>query len=321
MALNGLKNGICQGIKILLTSCAITLAFALTEAVGQEPLVAVAVSDRIRPYMEALEGLHAAFEDIDVKMEVFWLDGLDDQALANLGESFLKRPFDLFVAVGPDAVRFIWQNVAADHTAKVYTLILNPEKLIDNGRDACGISLQIPIANQVEAIRRHLPVIHRLGVLFNPAFNRQFFEAARVAAEKIGIRIIPLEISSKKEIPALLKRNWKNLDGIWLIPDATVISVSIVQYIIKHSLIQKKPVIGYNDFFCESGAAMAFRFDYKDIGRQTGLLALRLMSTRDCLSPPPFFNVRINSRVMGKMGIPAFVPPSMDDSGREERVP
>lgn len=39
------------------------------------------------------------------------------------------------------------------------------------------------------------------------------------------------------------------MDALWLIPDRTVISESIVKYVIKEAFLRKVPVIGYNRFF------------------------------------------------------------------------
>ncbi len=295
-----------RGCGILVLSCILSLFFGIQKTPARNAsttVVAVTVSQKIRPYMDALEGLNTAFRDKDIKLEVFWLDGLDEKRLANLGREMSRRSFDLFVAVGPDAVRFLWHRVAVDNATRVYTLILHPEKLIKNNTEACGISLQIPVASQVGAINCNMPTVHRLGIVFNPSFNRPFYQKAAAIGETLGIHLIPLEVHSRKDIPQVLKQHWQQLDGLWLIPDKTVISVSIVQYIIKQALLKKKPIIGYNRFFYESGAAMVFLLDYRDIGRQTGTMVLRMLNRQGCGEQPPFFEVHLNSRIMRKIGL------------------
>jgi putative ABC transport system substrate-binding protein len=305
-----LKAVFLQGSGFLVLSCMLSLVCGVQRIPARDvSTVAVTVSQKIRPYMDALEGLNTAFSDSHIKLEVFWLDGLDEKGLANLGGEMSRRSFDFFVAIGPDAVRFLWHRVAVDNTARVYTLILHPEKLLRNSREACGISLQIPVATQVGAIKCNMPAVHRLGILFNPSFNRDFFQKAAAIGETLGIQLIPLEIHSRKELPQVLKQHWQKLDGLWLIPDTTVISVSIVQYIIKHALLKKKPVIGYNRFFYESGAAMVFLLDYRNIGRQTGTMVLRKLNGHGCGRPSPFFEVHLNSRVMKKIGLASPAQP------------
>jgi putative ABC transport system substrate-binding protein len=117
------------------------------------------------------------------------------------------------------------------------------------------------------------------------------------------LKIVPLKVSSKKDIPVVLKQNWENIDALWLIPDQTVISESIVQYIIKDALFKKTPVIGYNRFFYESGAAVAFVFDYEELGRQTGRMAVSVLMGKACEKEPPVFHVWLNLRVIDKLGL------------------
>jgi putative ABC transport system substrate-binding protein len=152
-------------------------------------------------------------------------------------------------------------------------------------------------------IARGLPAVKRLGLLYDPRYNADFFEKALTEAASSNLKIVPLKVSSKKDIPDVLKQNWGNMDALWLIPDQTVISESIVQYIIKEALFSKIPVIGYNRFFYESGAALAFVFDYEELGRQTGRLAVSALAGKPCEKEAPVFRVWQNLRVLNKLGI------------------
>jgi putative ABC transport system substrate-binding protein len=67
----------------------------------------------------------------------------------------------------------------------------------------------------------------------------EFFMKAAAEASSLDLKIVPLKVSSKKDIPVVLKQNWENIDALWLIPDQTVISESIVQYMIKDALFKK----------------------------------------------------------------------------------
>ena len=91
------------------------------------------------------------------------------------------------------------------------------------------------------------------------------------------------------------------MDALWLIPDRTVISESIVKYVIKEAFLRKIPVIGYNRFFYETGAALAFVFDYKELGQQCAKKALSILSGKNCLSTPPLFHVWVNAGVAGSL--------------------
>jgi putative ABC transport system substrate-binding protein len=120
---------------------------------------------------------------------------------------------------------------------------------------------------------------------------------------EINVDLVPMIVSSRKDIPFLLEECWDSIDCVWLIPDRTVISESIAQYIIKQAVLKKVPVVGYNQFFYDSGAAMAFVFDYKDLGRQSAELLSDMLRQKAVESRVPVFNVWLNKKVLEKLNI------------------
>ena len=85
-----------------------------------------------------------------------------------------------------------------------------------------------------------------------------------------------------------------------------------MQYIIKEGLYNRMPIIGYNRFFYESGAAMAFVFNYVELGRQCAEEALRVLSGQGCRSGAPVFQVWVNGRVIRRLDLEQldnYLPP------------
>jgi putative ABC transport system substrate-binding protein len=268
------------------------------------PKAAILVSQNIRPYIEAVEGMSVVLsETASAKVQVFSLERFKGKSQDVLTQSLTGEKFNLFVAVGPEAVRFVREEPALGKTAWLYSMILNPPRVSGQAETACGIPLDIPAKRQLETISQGLATIKRLGLLYDPRYNSEVFMKAAAEAPSFDLKIVPLKVSSKKDIPVVLKQNWENIDALWLIPDQTVISESIVQYIIKEALFKKIPVIGYNRFFYESGAALAFVFDYEELGRQTGRLAANMLRGKACEKETPLFHVWLNLRVIDKLGI------------------
>ncbi len=266
--------------------------------------VAILASRNIRPYAEAVEGMSAVFTEFSGgKLKVFYLDKFREKDRSALSGELAGQGFRLLIAVGPEAAHFIRTDKALINFAKLYSVLLNPEKVLGPKNTFCGIPLNIPVQKQIEMIHRSLPEAGRIGFLYDARYNLDFLKESGACASGLGIEIIPLKVSSKKEIPGVLKKNWGKMDVLWLIPDRTVISESIVKYAIKESLFKGVPVIGYNRFFYDSGAALAFVFDYEELGKQCGEKALRLISGERCEAEDPFFHVWINTRVMKKLGM------------------
>jgi len=264
------------------------------------------ISRNIRPYLEASEALRSALDsslEADVHVyELFRYKGNARKSLANqLAEQGQKA---FFISVGPEATVFLWQEAAPTDARKLYSVVLNPETLSPEVSPDCGVSLNIPPYLQLAAISRSLPDARRIGIFYDPQYNAEFFARAERAADLQGLRLVPLQVSAKKEIPDVFSAAIQDLDAIWLIPDRTVISESIAQYIIKQSILQGVPVVGYNQFFYNSGAAVAFVFDYAELGRQTARMAIERLQTGECRYHMPDFEVWINQSVFKKLEIP-----------------
>lgn len=238
-------------------------------------------------------------------LEIVMMDRYTEKMRNELAEGILREEkTDLVVAIGPEAASFVWSRFDKRDFPKIYSVILNPEKVIPNIDAAIGIPLNIPPEDQLRLIHQGLSSVTRIGVFFDPAHNSDFFAAASAATSEIDVELVPLSIDSKKDIPFLLEECWDTIDCIWLIPDRTVISESIAQFIIKQAVLNKIPVVGFNQFFYDSGAAMAFVFDYGDLGRQTAeLVKYVLTNGGESVAWRPVFNAWLNKPVLNKMGI------------------
>jgi putative ABC transport system substrate-binding protein len=282
----------------------------------QKRTAVVLVSLNIRPYLEALEALEETIlRNPDVRMEVFFLDNYEGKKRKRLLKHISgDDDGDIFIAIGPEASRFVWTEPLFDKRHKIFTMVLNPEKVIPPLQQTCGISLNIPVETQIQIFKKALPSMKSIGLLYNPEYNSIFSKEAMQAASEVGLKIIPLEVSLRKEIPNILSRQWSAIDGLWMIPDHTIIAESLVQHIIKESISQGVPVIGFNRFFYESGAALCFILDYGEIGKQTGRLLMDLLGGKSCGKEPPFFNVWYNHKVLNRLGL-HYISVHPDDVG------
>ncbi len=264
--------------------------------------VAVVVSANIKPYLEAVKGLRDALEEDPVQATVFLLD--EEADLNALRKRLREGGFSFCVSVGPEATSFLDTALRDSGCPLVYTMVLSPDKLLDgDGKSPCGVSLSIPVFSQITRIRQALPAVRRIGILFNPDDNADFFRQAATQGRLLGVEIVPLEVTAQKDIPETLERHWDAIDALWFIPDQTVISKALVEYAIKEALLQKKAVVGYNRFFYESGAAVAFALDYEKVGRKTGELVRQRFRGVPCREILPPFDVLVNPRVLESIGL------------------
>jgi putative ABC transport system substrate-binding protein len=171
--------------------------------------------------------------------------------------------------------------------------------------DACGISLRIPVPVQVETLADTFPSLRKIGLLFDPNHNQWFFDLAvsAVRIRQTPLEIIPLPVTARNRIAGVLNENLRNIDAVWMIPDPTVISEKLIQYVIKQALYADAGVIGYNAYFTRAGAFFSFEFDYQALGRQAGEAILDVLSGKTCTHMPPLFDTRINLKMVEKLGL------------------
>ena len=263
------------------------------------------VSSKILPYMEALEAMEktvAAELNIDTE-EVYLESDLHQNTDILVNRYADREDISVFIAVGPQAAYLLWHTLGGHKAKKLYTMVLNPEKVLPDASDLCGVSLNIPVSEQVEIIRRAFTGSHRVGLICNPEQNADVLRMAVEAGEAKGVEIVPLEVTDRKMIPAILLQNWEAIDELWMVPDQTVISESLVSYIIKECLKKGIPAIGFNRYFYEKGAALCFLFEYGDVGRQTGRLVAELLQGRSCTNNAPEYIVWYNIKVLKALGI------------------
>lgn len=290
-------------IFVLIFSTAYLLVFPTYSLSSEKNNIAVVISKKIRPYLNVLDGMVDRVAENSNKIEVFFLSNSDKNNNKKIQNKLLNEQYDLCVAVGPDAAEFVWALNEKSKHSKIYTAVLNPDNIIKNSFKACGISLRIPVKTQVQEIARSFPDIKRIGLMFDADHNEWFYKKASNAAKIYGMEIIPLYIDSKIQIPKKIKNNLEKVDCIWMIPDKTIISEKIIQYIIKQGIYNDKGVIGYNSFFIRSGAFFAFEFDYKELGIQTGKKIELYLKDGTCSAESPLFNKIINYKIVRKIGI------------------
>jgi putative ABC transport system substrate-binding protein len=284
---------------------------------GSENESVVVLVSAYRPFLEAVEGLSSVLETAGVEVELFTLEDYPERRREVLKERMIQQPFGCYIGVGPWAADFIWRELDRPNATALYTMVVNPEKRLPPTRDLCGIPMNIPIPTQLETIMAALPDARRIGLLYDPLNNDPFFNQAKEIAERYDRQIVSMRVSSSKEIPTVLERHLNDLDALWLIIDETVTSLErIVQFIIETALVGGVPVIGYNRFHYESGAALNFILDYEELGEQTGQLAIEVIQSGVCQSSDPKFSIQVNRKVIETLDIPLGEDFLREDSAR-----
>ena len=283
-------------------------AVGMGEARPSTPAVMIVISQDIKPYLEALAGMRDYFDEKGVPVVKYFYKDLVLMSAEEMTTSIRERHVADCIAIGPEAVTLLFRERSLPGVHLSYTMVFDVESIVPGSANACGVPLKMPADIQIQGIHACLPTVKRIGVMYDPSFNSEYVAEARKVAETAGVRIVQMETASEKEIPAVLKKSMSAVDAIWLIPDLTVISEKIVPYIIKEAMRSGIPVVGYNRFFHESGAALSFILDYREIGRETASMVHERMMGNPCGRRAPFFRPLLNTRLLDKLGVTSVKP-------------
>ena len=242
--------------------------------------IAVIVSSQIRPYVMALEGLRSRFQQ---PLTIYYLNSNPELIRHHLTQKY----YDLLIAIGPEASILAWATLNPDDK-KMALMVLDPQKLLADP-EPCGVDLRIPIKDQIKLIKERLGDRKKIGILYNPVENREWIEQAQKQGSDLGVSVIPLPVHKRHEITKVLSSAYQNIDTLLFIPDSTVISMALLSHLVKDALLHGIAVVGYNHFFIEIGAVLAFNIDYEKVGILGAKLAKDILSGSQCgLSSPPF---------------------------------
>lgn len=280
-------------LKWALTLIPLLVIVSLSFAGEDDTRTAVLLSESIRPYVEAAEGFSESMPGKVTELTI-------QRSNRVLPDDLLESKWDLVLAIGPHALSLL-PTIPGD-TPRLYSMVLNPQSIIPAGERIPGVSLNIPARFQAKVITNALPDVRRVGVFYDPKFSSALVNELQKAGRENDLILAPLQVLSQKDIRDSLDERLESIDALLMIPDPTVISESIVVFLIKEALKKGVPVIGYNRFFLEKGALLSFIIDYKGVGRRTALLAKEILNGRESKSLPPAVSVEVNRKLANKFG-------------------
>lgn len=189
----------------------------------------------------------------------------------------------------------------------IYCMVLDPEKHDLQGANFTGISLRIPIERQFSTIRALIPKLKRLGVVYDPQKTLPLIEEARRVAKRLGIDLIERPVQAEKEMPTAVRAFLPTVEGLWLVPDSTVLTEDSMRFVLGTALDHNVPVIGFSTEFVRNGALAGLSINPEDIGRQAGVMAKKLLISPDRTMPsavsPDRVRLSVNLKTAKYLGI------------------
>ena len=285
------------GLTVLLCLLSLLVSFATAAD------IAILKSSEIAAYDDAVKGFMATAPAGATYTE-YNLRG-DLELGKKLAKKIRASDTSLVVAVGLKAALVAKLEISDIPT--VFMMVLDPQKHQLNGANMTGTLLEIPVDRQLKLLRTFLPTKHRLGILYDPSKSASRIKDAEPHAAANDFQLQGFPVTSEKDVPQQLRALLATGEALWLMPDSTVLTDESIRFILESALAQHVPVIGFSPEFTRLGALLSLSVNYGEVGRETGLLAKRILDGERILPLKPVpverLKITVNLKTARFLGI------------------
>ena len=299
--------------RLILICVIISFIMGSGEAYSQESRaekkhIAIVCSDSSVASIRSLKGITQNLKNSDIELEYSEMNLKSEGPEGILTKLNLLHP-DLVITVGSPATILIKER--KPELPLIFSTVLNPETSgiideSDSNHMITGASLDIPIDIQFQKFKMIYKDIRKIGVIYTDQ-TEALIENAREVAPELGLELVALKISSDREVPIALDSLCRVVDGIWTTADDLIYTPQATKFMILVSLRNQKPIMGFSPSFVKSGALMGLNYDYKDIGRRAGNLAMRYLHGEPLseipVASPGVIYLHINLKTANQIGI------------------
>jgi len=273
-----------RSILVPLISILLMIGSVAPAAIAADPSVAVLVSAAGAPYEEALSGFRQYLQAKGIKADIAVHQLAGDAAkAASVVSSFRKSPPKLVVTLGMLATENVLRETP--DIPVVAAMILKSE-VLKKADNATGVVLEISLVTQLQWLKKVMPKATTIGIIFNPAENREKIDAVARIAQKMGLKVSAQEVRSPTDIPGALERLASDADVMLGISDSLVLTPQTAKLILLFSFRNKIPFIGPSAAWVKAGALYALDGDYADMGAQCGEAAVKILQGTPASSIP-----------------------------------
>lgn len=318
LAKPGVKLGlIAIALPLLIQSCSPSPTSDKTSSKtsGQKTIAVTQIVEH--PSLNAIrdglkEELAASGFEADKTLNWQWESAQGSPSTATqIAKKFAGDSPDIIVAIStPSAQSAI---AAAPKLPVIFSGVTDPlnAKLVPNlqqpGGLVTGVSDLAPIAKHLELIQQITPTAKRIGILYNAGESNSVSQVTllKTAATTKNMTIVEATVSNSSEVATATKSLVGKVDAIYVPTDNTI--VSALEAVLQVGIANKLPIYAGDIDSVDRGAIATLGFNYKDVGKQTGKMVVRVLKGEKpgtiAVETPSQLNLVINTKAAKQMGI------------------
>ena len=230
-----------------------------------------------------------------------------------IAAQFAGRRVDMMVGIATPMAQACY-NAASGAIPTIFTAVTDPVAAgfaDESGRamgDITGTSDALPIEAQLKTIRALMPQATKIGILYTTSEVNSISAIAqyKALAPDYGFEIVESGVSTVADIPLALDALLPKVDCLTNLTDNTV--VSALALMLDKATSAGKPVFGSEIEQVKLGCVASEGLDYIALGRQTGLMAAKVLKGEAKASEIPYEiitepSLYVNSAMLERFGI------------------
>ena len=265
-------------------------------------------------YQGFVEGLAEAGIVEGENLKIDLQNAQADMGIAQqIAAQFASEKVDMMVGIATPMAQACF-NAAAGTIPTIFTAVTDPVAAGFVSADGVaageitGTSDALPIKAQLETIRAMMPEAKKIGILYtiSEVNSISAIEIYKSLAGDYGFEIVESGVSTTADIPLALDALLSKVDCLTNLTDNTV--VSALALVLDKANAAGKPVFGSEIEQVKLGCVAAEGLDYIALGRQTGLMAAKVLKGEAKASEIPYEIITepglyVNADALAKFGI------------------
>ena len=171
-----------------------------------------------------------------------------------------------------------------------------------------GSSDVLPVEEQLKMIRQILPDAEKIGIIYttSEANSVSTIETYKELAGNYGFEIVETGINTISDVDLAASNLVEQVDCLCNLTDNTV--VQALQTVLDRANAKNIPVFGSEIEQVKNGCVASMGIDYYELGRQTGIMAAKILKGEATAQETPFITAEsaqlyVNTAAAEKIGL------------------
>lgn len=236
----------------------------------------------------------------------------DQSNLSTISDRFVSNKVDLVLAIATPAAQSIAGKTTEIPILATAVTDFESAKLVNSntapGGNVSGTTDMNPIKEQIDLLVKLVPGAKKVGVMYTSSEDNSILQAklAKEAIEKLGLTYVEATVTNSNDVQQATQSIVSQCDALYIPTDNTFASaMPVVSGVTSKAKI---PVICGESGMVTNGGTATLGINYKDLGYQTGLMAVKILKGEAKPATMPIegsknFDFAINGTAADEIGL------------------